>query len=169
MSDNFHGKPCYYCGKSINSFAANPGRWAVGLDHADEPGVVKPHCIDCVSLRLHERDEALARAEESIKVIDGIIKRQIEHTMRAEKERNEAHAARIEARAELETRLTASGVKRFSRETKPSRNSRRCRVDTSRWNSTGSFTRTPNRTVRFVVTCTSTTRSRRTTIDWKPR
>lgn len=47
-----HGDPCYYCGKPCNGFAGNPGEWPIPLCHADDPGRVKWHHIDCVSSRL---------------------------------------------------------------------------------------------------------------------
>jgi hypothetical protein len=47
-----HNHLCYYCGAPCNNLAANPGLWAVGLCHANEPGVVKWHHGSCVSERL---------------------------------------------------------------------------------------------------------------------
>jgi len=61
---HFHDEPCYFCKKPINSFAANPGLWGVPLCHAEEPGKVKAHHIDCVHDRLSERDAWLAAAFE---------------------------------------------------------------------------------------------------------
>jgi hypothetical protein len=49
---DFHGKPCYYCGKPIDNLAGNPGKWSVLLCHEDDPGVVKPHHSQCVMDRL---------------------------------------------------------------------------------------------------------------------
>lgn len=47
-----HGQSCYYCGAACNSAAGDPGRWPVGLPHADAPGVVKWHHAACVASRL---------------------------------------------------------------------------------------------------------------------
>lgn len=68
-----HDAPCYYCGKPTNSWAANPGQWPIPLCHADEPGVVKRHHIDCVSerLRAHERDHSeLVRVHQHLDSLD---------------------------------------------------------------------------------------------------
>jgi hypothetical protein len=47
-----HGEFCYYCHKRCNSLAGNPGEWPIPLCHADDPGRVKWHHIECVSMRL---------------------------------------------------------------------------------------------------------------------
>lgn len=51
-----HGESCYYCGQPIDNLAGDPGRWEVGLCHADDPGVVKRHHAACVDKRITERD-----------------------------------------------------------------------------------------------------------------
>lgn len=50
-----HNIPCYWCGKPCNSLAGNPGQWPVPLCHADQPGRVKWHHIECVSSRTDDR------------------------------------------------------------------------------------------------------------------
>ena len=84
---HFHGEPCYFCKKPINSFAANPGLWAVTLCHADEPGVVKPHHVDCVMTRLDEHKAWLAAAFEIACDSPELL---VERVKRLVKERNEA-------------------------------------------------------------------------------
>jgi hypothetical protein len=44
--------PCYYCGKSTNSLAANPSEWPIRLCHPDDPGKAKHHHTGCISDRL---------------------------------------------------------------------------------------------------------------------
>lgn len=52
-SPQAHGEPCYYCKEPCDGYAANPGRWPVGLSHPDEPGVLKWQHHQCVYERLH--------------------------------------------------------------------------------------------------------------------
>ena len=55
-----HGEPCYYCEDPCNGYAADPGRWPVGLSHPDDPGVLKWHHHQCVFERLHPAEESAA-------------------------------------------------------------------------------------------------------------
>lgn len=55
------GQRCYYCNEQCHRHAGNPGRWPIAMAHADEPGVVKYHHVDCVERRLNERDALRAQ------------------------------------------------------------------------------------------------------------
>jgi hypothetical protein len=61
-----HNKSCHYCGAPCDNLAANPGLWAVGLCHADEPGVVKWHHIGCVSAKLADGQKADVEVQEIV-------------------------------------------------------------------------------------------------------
>lgn len=74
---NGHSMPCYYCGQPCDGIAASPGRWPIPLTHADDPGVVKWHHIECVTARLNALDgarEVLAFIEARATLgVDGVI------------------------------------------------------------------------------------------------
>jgi len=53
---------CYYCGKLTESYAANPGKWAIQFPHADDPGVCRPHHLECVCDRMAELDALKGKA-----------------------------------------------------------------------------------------------------------
>ena len=59
-----HDGPCYYCNKPTHRHAGNPGFWPVMLCHADDPGKVKHHHVQCVSERLAKVERLEAKLEQ---------------------------------------------------------------------------------------------------------
>lgn len=60
-----HREPCYYCKELCDNLAGSPFKWAVGLPHKEEPGVVKWHHKGCVMERLNRLERSDRTKENS--------------------------------------------------------------------------------------------------------
>ena len=65
--------PCYYCNKPTISHAGNPGLWPVMLCHADDPGKVKHHHVQCVSERLAKVEQMKLSRTRLLDAADDLI------------------------------------------------------------------------------------------------
>jgi hypothetical protein len=98
-----HDEPCFYCKEPCDSFAGNPGKWPIPLCHADDPGRVKWHHVDCVTDRLRNGERAERAEQESKTALDILNSYRGAYTLEKEaKERAEQVLA--EAASELELR-----------------------------------------------------------------
>lgn len=52
-----HEEPCAFCAKPCDVFAADPGKWPVGLTHPDHTGILRWHHHKCVEERLFKESK----------------------------------------------------------------------------------------------------------------